>query len=222
MKKFTKEIYLTDGTIIAHQSLHNLKFAFKHRVHPIKSNMIELLSEAEYGLTVQQLENKTGIEQSVVSQHLSPLRKYGVVSYQQEGKCHVYKLEQTGLQAIDDMLAIIAKAFPEIEDFGHQQAFVFMNILSHSFRLDVIQLLIVNETLKAGDIYRNLRTEQSWSSSQTRYLIDMKIVKEKRQGKFIMNSVDEKLLKRIKTGMNKYFAVVGTNFASNAVRKATA
>lgn len=74
---------------------------FKGLAHPFRIRVLELLSQDEE-LTVSALLEETGLEASHLSQHLSVLRRYGLVISQRRGSHVHYRLatsEVTGLLA---------------------------------------------------------------------------------------------------------------------------
>ncbi|WP_119697440.1 ArsR/SmtB family transcription factor [Microbacterium halotolerans] len=61
---------------------------FKGLAHPLRIRILELLSESEE-LSVGFLQRETGLEASHLSQHLSVLRRYRLVTSERRGS-HVY------------------------------------------------------------------------------------------------------------------------------------
>ncbi|GAA4179059.1 metalloregulator ArsR/SmtB family transcription factor [Gryllotalpicola koreensis] len=69
---------------------------FKGLAHPLRIRVLELLSEADDGplgeVAVAELLAQTGLEASHLSQHLSVLRKYGLVESERRGSQVYYRL----------------------------------------------------------------------------------------------------------------------------------
>lgn len=60
--------------------------------HPVRIQLINILV-SETKLSVTELQQKLGITQSMTSQHLSALRRVGVVDYEKEGNVSRYYLK---------------------------------------------------------------------------------------------------------------------------------
>ncbi len=67
--------------------------------HKLRQNMLHFIAENEK-MTVTDMYIKLRMEQSVASQHLSILRRAGLVSTQREGKYIYYKLSHDRIESI--------------------------------------------------------------------------------------------------------------------------
>lgn len=67
--------------------------------HEVRLRIIELLHEQE-GRSVQDLQDALGVEQSVLSHHLSKMRDMGLLQSEREGRKILYKLKDPELARI--------------------------------------------------------------------------------------------------------------------------
>lgn len=223
-KKFKRVLKLESGNFIRHIDLRLAKFAMKHMFHPIKSDILIIISaNREFGVPVEYIVGKLNEEQSVISQHLKPLRDMGIVYYKQHGKQHIYFFNEEGFQAIEDLRSSIGyHFFKDFDSVTYQDVFNFLNVLSHDFRLQILDLLIKAGPQVSGTIYRTLNAEQSWSSQNAGELIKLGFIKTLRQGKNIMNTADQKKLDLVAKFVGRYFLNVQTAKAKCLVQTVTA
>ena len=69
---------------------------FKGISHPVRLSIVILLSERDY--TVSEIAEVLDARQGLVSQHLSPLRMLGLVSFNRSGGRSTYTLEEPMLR----------------------------------------------------------------------------------------------------------------------------
>jgi len=84
---------------IDRKKLDRAAYVLKSVAHPVRISIIDLLEQRER-LTVSQLQEVLGIEQSLLSHHLTNMRDKGVVSTQREGKHIYYFLTDPGITSI--------------------------------------------------------------------------------------------------------------------------
>lgn len=72
--------------------------------HNLRQKIIKLLQDSTQ-LTVTEIYNNLGLEQSVASQHLAILRRSGVVITKREGKFIFYSLNKTRLKEIAGLVS---------------------------------------------------------------------------------------------------------------------
>ena len=70
--------------------------------HPLRLRIVSLLCEQEH--TVTELTEKLGARQSLVSQHLAPLRMLGLVQVDRSGGRATYSLAEPRLRTLVDCL----------------------------------------------------------------------------------------------------------------------
>jgi DNA-binding transcriptional ArsR family regulator len=81
------------------QKLERAAYVLKCVAHPVRISIIDLLEQSEK-LTVTEIQNVLGIEQSLLSHHLTNMRDKGVVNTQREGKKVYYFLTDTTITEI--------------------------------------------------------------------------------------------------------------------------
>lgn len=92
---------------LAHEPLYDIKAQlFKALAHPVRIRVLELLSESEER-PVSELLAATGLEASHLSQHLSVLRRYNVVTSQRRGSSVHYRIASS---SVIDLLRV-ARSF---------------------------------------------------------------------------------------------------------------
>ncbi|RME78638.1 ArsR family transcriptional regulator [Candidatus Woesearchaeota archaeon] len=68
-------------------------------------NRLRIINELRHGpLSVQELSQKTGIEQSAVSHNLKRLKHCGFVTVQQQGKQRIYALNSKTISKLMDII----------------------------------------------------------------------------------------------------------------------
>lgn len=82
---------------------------------PVRRRILELLGDGERpaGAIADALHAQFGISQPAASQHLRVLRQAGLVTVRAEGTRRVYRVDRTGLSAVQDWLARFADTFAQ-------------------------------------------------------------------------------------------------------------
>lgn len=93
----------TTATSVQVAQLEKSAFILKTIAHPIRLGIIELLHENEK-LSVGQICQRLGAEQSLISHHLSNMKIIGLLSSKREGKNVFYSLQEPRLLKILDCL----------------------------------------------------------------------------------------------------------------------
>lgn len=87
----------------AHRPIYEIKAnLFKGLAHPLRIRVLEILASAEEVSVAQMLE-QTGLEASHLSQHLSVLRRYHLVTSQRRASIVYYRLE---FDEVAELLAV--------------------------------------------------------------------------------------------------------------------
>ncbi|MDX5480239.1 MAG: metalloregulator ArsR/SmtB family transcription factor [Hymenobacteraceae bacterium] len=86
---------------IERKKLERAAYVLKCVAHPVRISIIDLLDQRER-LTVSQIQEVLGIEQSLLSHHLTNMRDKGIVSTQREGKNIYYYLTDSSITNIID------------------------------------------------------------------------------------------------------------------------
>lgn len=73
----------------------------RYILKPLPRRIIELLSASPEGISVTEMYNLIGTEQSVCSQALAILRRYQIVTTVRDGKYIYYSLNQSRLEQIN-------------------------------------------------------------------------------------------------------------------------
>ncbi|WP_242916941.1 ArsR/SmtB family transcription factor [Pontibacter liquoris] len=81
------------------KQLEQVSYVLKCVAHPVRISIIDLLEQRQR-LTVTELQEVLGIEQSLLSHHLTNLRDKGVVDTQREGKNMYYYLTDSKITTI--------------------------------------------------------------------------------------------------------------------------
>jgi DNA-binding transcriptional ArsR family regulator len=92
-----------------HQSLNRATSMLKAMAHPLRISMLNLLKEGEE-LTVTQIHELLGIEQSTASHHLGILKDKGVLCSKRKGKNTYYFTKHKVLGQILDCMKTCACA----------------------------------------------------------------------------------------------------------------
>lgn len=83
------------------KKLEKAAYMLKCLAHPIRISIVDLLEQRER-LTVSQIQHVLGIEQSLLSHHLTNMRDKGIVDTQREGKhVHYFLTDSTITNIID-------------------------------------------------------------------------------------------------------------------------
>jgi DNA-binding transcriptional ArsR family regulator len=90
------------------QKLEKAAYILKSVAHPVRISIIDLLEQREK-LTVTELQQVLGIEQSLLSHHLTNMRDKGVVDTQREGKKVYYSLTDSTITDILECIQSSAK-----------------------------------------------------------------------------------------------------------------
>lgn len=85
------------------QKLERAAYILKCVAHPVRISIIDLLEQRER-LTVTELQQVLGIEQSLLSHHLTNMRDKGIVDTQREGKRMYYFLTDVTITSIIDSI----------------------------------------------------------------------------------------------------------------------
>lgn len=102
MPNSTEVISFTYGDALIRINRQDLVAAgviFRAIHHDIRARILNLLSEEEE-LTVTDIHQKLGIEQTIISQQLTVLRRAGLVVTRREGRYMYYRLEKKGLAEV--------------------------------------------------------------------------------------------------------------------------
>ncbi|MHC2991909.1 ArsR family transcriptional regulator [Pontibacter sp. HJ8] len=85
------------------KKLEKTAYVLKCVAHPVRISIIDLLEQQDQ-LTVSQLQEVLGIEQSLLSHHLTNMRDKGIVETRREGKHVFYFLTDTTISNIIDCI----------------------------------------------------------------------------------------------------------------------
>ena len=85
------------------KKLEKAAFILKTIAHPARLQMVELLNLNE-SLSVGEICEKTGLEQSLASHHLSNMKLKGILSSRKEGRNVYYTLREKGVLKILECL----------------------------------------------------------------------------------------------------------------------
>ena len=72
--------------------------------HTLRQQILTLLEDSVFGMTVTQIYVKLRLEQSVASQHLAVLRRAGIVATERQGKYIYYSISQSMEEVISKMV----------------------------------------------------------------------------------------------------------------------
>ncbi len=166
--------------------------------HEARRTIIGLL-EREEKLNVTDLFIRLRSEQSVVSQHLTYLRKARSVSTHRQGKYIYYSLNPEGLAKIarfvDELCPPAAPSaasttepltdhlLPPLDRLD--TVFGIYRALAHPLRLRILEFLDKNKKPHVNKIYNALKIEQSITSQHLRVLRESGLVEFEREGKLV-------------------------------------
>ena len=85
------------------KKLERAAYVLKSVAHPIRISIIDLLEQRDR-LAVSELQEVLGIEQSLLSHHLTNMRDKGVLDTKREGKNVFYFLTDTSISHIIDCI----------------------------------------------------------------------------------------------------------------------
>jgi len=100
----TKELYM-DKIRLNPEQLDRAANMLKAIAHPMRIAIIGFLEEGE-SLSVTQIHEKLGIEQSTTSHHLGILKDKGVLVSRREGKKTYYSLKHESLRNIVECISM--------------------------------------------------------------------------------------------------------------------
>ncbi len=159
--------------------------------HEARRTIIGLL-EREERLNVTDIFIRLRSEQSVVSQHLTYLRKARSVNTHRQGKYIFYSLNPEGLAKIarfvDDLCPPTtapadADKLPPLDRLD--KVFGIYRALAHPLRLRILEFLDKNKSVNVNKIYNSLKIEQSITSQHLRVLRESGLVEFEREGKLV-------------------------------------
>lgn len=104
-------LFLTNGKTPVELDYTQIKKAalvIKATNHPLRYRIMKLLDENKR-IHVSQIYAKLRVEQSVASQHLSILRKAGIVATERSGHFIFYSLHYTRIKEIMNIVKALAK-----------------------------------------------------------------------------------------------------------------
>lgn len=93
----------------------------------------------------------------------------------------------------------------QIDSDKLQHAAEIMRAIAHPLRLRMLEFIDCNTSIHVNAIYNSLKIEQSIASQHLRILRHAGIVHTKREGKFILYSINYELVKRINNIFIKFF-----------------
>lgn len=78
--------------------------------HKLRQNILRLIQKKDK-ITVTEIYQKLGLEQSVASQQLAILRRAGFVDTERDGKFIYYSINERRLRQVDEIAAKIASSY---------------------------------------------------------------------------------------------------------------
>ena len=81
-----------------------------------------------------------------------------------------------------------------------------LSIVSHPLRLMILDYIKKNEPVFVSQIYKDLKLEQSVTSSQLGYLRKADLLNTLREGKKVYYSINRENLSSLLEGIKKYFS----------------
>jgi len=93
----------TNDTVLEVEKLEKVAFILKTIAHPMRLGIVKLLMK-EDRLSVNEICEKLGIEQSLTSHHLSNMRLKGVLGNEREGKNIFYYLRLKEVSKVIDCM----------------------------------------------------------------------------------------------------------------------
>jgi len=178
--------------------------------HEYRKTIIELLKQNEI-MTVTQMYIKMRLEQSIVSQHLSQMRKSGVVQFHKQGKNISYSIDENRLLQVLNFANEIVNEniqnnieqiyFERVDEAVHN-----LHIFDNEIRLKIIQFIHGSASTNVNNIYKTLKMEQSSTSQQLRILRIFKIVFEKKVGKEVIYALNYPKIERYNTLVTKFLS----------------
>ena len=81
-----------------------------------------------------------------------------------------------------------------------------LSIVSHPLRLLILDYIKKNEPVFVSQIYKDLKLEQSVTSSQLGYLRKAELLKTMREGKKVYYSLNRDNISSLLEGVKKYFS----------------
>lgn len=104
MKTLTNDSKPLEETLPLHvQQIRKMAIILRAANHPLRQQIMYLLHR-QPRITVTEIFQQLGLEQSIVSQHLAILRRAGFVKTTREGKFIRYTLNLERLQQLDDAI----------------------------------------------------------------------------------------------------------------------
>lgn len=173
--------------MINHKKCHRIYLLLKAYQHPLRQRILRNLRNTE--LSVTQLYIAERCEQAIMSQHLAALRSANLVTTRKEGKSVYYSVNENRVKQINAICVRLSGG-----NLLHKQSLeasiATMRAVTHKLRLEIIELIDSQKTMKAGDIHRTLCISQSLTSSHLKILRNANVVKGERKSKNIYYTVN--------------------------------
>lgn len=203
-KKGIKFLQLSNAVIILWENLRKIVLILRAMNHPIRQNMLALI-EKNGSMTVTDLYNKLGLEQSVASQHLAILRRANFVDTDRQGKFIYYSKNEKTYQRFKKLVGAITGEVYTVNAL--EKSALALRALTHPLRIKILQFIDINEFPPVGEIYRTLKLEQSITSQHLKYLRKADLVKPERSGKFIYYSVNHDNIARVCDACDEFLGI---------------
>lgn len=196
--KFQTTLLLPTGQLLSAQEMYQIKCHLVTLSHHQCKRILDLL-KVKKSMTVSHLEEKLGLEQSVVSQFLARLRKAGLVKSERDGKFRYYTRDTQASERLLGLVEQVTKdtytgAIPRI-----QLAIQHFRALAHDKRMDVLSYVLTHDKTPVKPIQRHLDEEQSRTSHFLKNLRDVGMVSFERDGKRLHYSANINRLNHLAT-----------------------
>jgi DNA-binding transcriptional ArsR family regulator len=178
--------------------------------HDFRRKIIELLND-NASMNVTQLYIKLRIEQSVVSQHLTQMRKSEILICNKQGKNISYQINtQRLLQVLNFANALMKKPLQtQLNEYNFDcidSALHTLHVFENEIRLRIIQYIHNTSQTNVNGIYKALKMEQSSTSQQLRILRIYRIVIEKKIGKEVIYTLNDALINHLTQTVNSFLS----------------
>lgn len=171
--------------------------------HPERSKVISLLKDNKE-MSVSHLHQSLNAKQSIISQHLAALRRIGLVSGTRHNKFVYYSINRNRYEEIKNFIDAMSDTPAKTNTLSMKKALMAASVLralAHPFRLKLLCFIDAQKEINVNKIYGTLKQEQSITSQNLKILREAGLVHTRRNGKFIIYSVNYEAMDKYTTAI---------------------
>lgn len=196
-----------------YQELRSAVLILRSLNHKLRRQMLALFTGSDK-LSVTDVYVRMRLEQSVASQHLASLRRTHIVATSRSGKFIFYALNAPELVRVNILInELSGKSTQNVgvqtDEAALKTATNLLRAIAHDLRLKLIEFIDKNKAVNVNKIYNTLKLEQSITSQHLRVLRSAGLVETKREGKYILYTVNYDRIQAILVAISQFTARQG-------------